>query len=183
MTLMPTKESMIEINETNRYAFGKVYVKIKQLVNMPNIGNLLIKVKVNPFQLVSRKVKIDQYRNYNFNQDFYIPIHNKFETITVKIFTVETDKWYKKTLKEQLIKKFKIPLPFLKQEPYNSHSFRLTFNENDVKILKTFDQNKNFDYTQYLTEANLPKLDIRAEEMNILYNYIAFNPNRSIIEN
>jgi hypothetical protein len=44
-----SKASMEVINETNRYSFGKIRIRIKSLENCPNIGKIFIRIKLGPF--------------------------------------------------------------------------------------------------------------------------------------
>ena len=44
-------------DETNRYSFGKVRLKIKRLKNIPNIGKLFFRIKCGPFTIESRRLK------------------------------------------------------------------------------------------------------------------------------
>ncbi len=36
-------------DQTNRYSFGKVHVRIKGLLSMPNIGKLFCRLRIGPF--------------------------------------------------------------------------------------------------------------------------------------
>lgn len=44
-------------DQTNRYSFGKLYVRVKGLDHTPNIGKLFFRVKLGPFSLESRRMK------------------------------------------------------------------------------------------------------------------------------
>jgi hypothetical protein len=44
-------------DQTNRYSFGKLYVRIKGLDHTPNIGKLFFRVKLGPFALESKRMK------------------------------------------------------------------------------------------------------------------------------
>ena len=52
-----SKENMERPDETNRYSFGKVRLKIKRLKNIPNIGKLFFRIKLGPFSIESRRLK------------------------------------------------------------------------------------------------------------------------------
>jgi len=45
------------INETNRYAFGKIQIKIKQLCDVQNIGKLFVRVRLGPYFYETKRVK------------------------------------------------------------------------------------------------------------------------------
>ena len=56
-SLEHSKITMDTINETNRYAFGKIKIRLKHLFDCPNIGKLFVRIKLGPFSLESRRVK------------------------------------------------------------------------------------------------------------------------------
>lgn len=87
-----SKESMASKmpDQTNRYSFGKVYVRIRGLDHMPNIGKLFFRVKLGPFSLESRRLKIPTKDRYKVNQDFYLPVSNRFDMLQVEIVSYIT---------------------------------------------------------------------------------------------
>lgn len=44
-----SKATMEIINETNRYSFGKIRIRVKSLEQCPNIGKLFVRIKLGPF--------------------------------------------------------------------------------------------------------------------------------------
>lgn len=56
-SLEHSKNTMEIINETNRYAFGKIKIKVKHLIDVPNLGKLFVRVKLGPFVMETRRVK------------------------------------------------------------------------------------------------------------------------------
>ena len=78
-----SKETMEPINETNRYSFGKIRIRIKSLDVCPNIGKLFVRIRLGPFFQETRRVKGPLKNKYKFNQDFFFPITNKFDQIYI----------------------------------------------------------------------------------------------------
>ena len=76
-----SKEAMRPTDQTNRYAFGKVYVRVRGLDHTPNIGKLFFRVKLGAFSLESRRLKAPTNDRYKVNQDFYLPISNRFDML------------------------------------------------------------------------------------------------------
>ena len=62
-----SKTYMDIINETNRYSFGKLRIKINQLDNCPNIGKIFIRIKLGPFFIETRRIKGPIKNKYKFN--------------------------------------------------------------------------------------------------------------------
>jgi hypothetical protein len=85
-----SKGGMEIINETNRYAFGKVHLRIKQIYDVPNIGKLFIRIRLGPFFLETRRIKAPTNNKYKFNQDFFIPITNRFDQIYIEVVSYVT---------------------------------------------------------------------------------------------
>ena len=56
-SLVYSKECMDKPDQTNRYAFGKVHVRITGIDNIPNIGKLFFKIRLGPFFIESRRLK------------------------------------------------------------------------------------------------------------------------------
>lgn len=133
-----SRETMSLVNETNRYSFGKVHLKINGIDNITNMGNLFVRIRADPFILETRRIKGNPNKKYQFNQEFYIPVHNRFEKILIEIVTYVTEGWFKGKHKEHVVKEFCIPLPFLKDEPFNNETIRFYLDFEDLKKFKHF---------------------------------------------
>ena len=72
-------------DQTNRYSFGKLYIRIKGLDKTPNIGKLFFRVKLGPFAMESKRIKQAIENQYKVNQEFYIPISNRFDMLQIEI--------------------------------------------------------------------------------------------------
>jgi hypothetical protein len=77
-------------NQTNRYSFGKLQIKIHGLYNVANIGKLFFRLKMGPFILETRKIKMPDKDKYKAGQDFYIPITNRFDVLSLEIVSYVT---------------------------------------------------------------------------------------------
>lgn len=58
-------------------------------------------------------------RKFHLYQDFYIPIHNRYEQLVIQVVQYGTQGWVKSIKKEAVLEEFIIPLPFLKNAPFN----------------------------------------------------------------
>ena len=47
---------LVAMDCTNRYAWGKIYVEIKRLVNFPYQGQIFVKLTLGPWALGTRKI-------------------------------------------------------------------------------------------------------------------------------
>ena len=84
--------------------------------------------------LVSRKI-LDA--NLDFQQRFYIPVHNPFNTLKIDIITMINDGWLKDHVKENLIASYEIRLPDIDKAPFDFNGYiKLPIPENtDFKKL------------------------------------------------
>lgn len=57
---------MNNVNETNRYSFGKVHLRISFIDYLPNLGNLFVKVIFPPYFIESKKAKMQSNKKYIF---------------------------------------------------------------------------------------------------------------------
>jgi hypothetical protein len=56
-------------------------VRVRGLESMPNIGKLFFRVKLGPFSLESKRLKAPTKDRYKVNQDFYLPVTNRFDML------------------------------------------------------------------------------------------------------
>lgn len=49
-------ENMEEVEMSNRYSFGKIYLRINFFEDYINFGNIFIRIKLNPYILESKKI-------------------------------------------------------------------------------------------------------------------------------
>lgn len=116
---LPPKE-MISIDQTNKNPSGKILVELESLRNFPYQHNLFIRIQCNPFVLVSRKI-LDG--NLDFQQRFYIPVHNPFNTLKIDIINFMNDGWFRDHHKENLIASYEIRLPDIDKAPFDFNGY------------------------------------------------------------
>lgn len=62
-----SKEMMHTVNESNRYSFGKIHLKVNGIDNINNYGNIFVRILANPFVFETKSVKhCATYKEYNF---------------------------------------------------------------------------------------------------------------------
>jgi hypothetical protein len=54
-------------DQTNRYPFGKLYLRIKGLDHTPNCGKIFFRVKLGPFSLETKRLKEPTKDRYKIN--------------------------------------------------------------------------------------------------------------------
>jgi hypothetical protein len=69
---------------------------------------------------VSRRI-LDNY--LDFNQRFYIPVHNPFNTLKVDIINIVNDGILREHKKEYLIASYEIRLPDIDKEPFDFNGY------------------------------------------------------------
>lgn len=116
---LPPKE-IISIDQTNKNPSGKILVELESLKHFPYQHNLFIRLQCNPFVFISRKI-LDA--NLDFQQRFYIPVHNPFNMLKVELINMMNDGWFKDHVKENLIASFEIRLPDIDKEPFDFNGY------------------------------------------------------------
>ena len=115
----PPKE-MISIDQTNKNPSGKILVELDKIKNFPYQNNIFIRIQCNPFVFISRRI-LDN--NLDFNQRFYIPVHNPFNTLKVDIINIVNDGILRDHKKENLIASYEIRLPDIDKEPFDFNGY------------------------------------------------------------
>ena len=109
-----------DIDETNKNPFGKILVEIESLHHFPFYNNIFVRLSCNPFVLNSRKILDSQL---DFEQRFFIPVHNHFNTLRVEIINMLNDGWFREHVKESVIAAFDIRLPDIDKEPFDENGY------------------------------------------------------------
>ena len=95
-----------ELNDTNKFSFGKILVRILQIENLFATSTIFIRIRTGPYVLETRHFSFDKVRyqvkrkdmiskgenpdalfNYKIMQDFYMPITNKYGHVTIELIT------------------------------------------------------------------------------------------------
>lgn len=56
-SIVNSKQIMSVVNETNRYCFGKVHLRLNTLTFFPSQGAIFIKISLPPFTIESKRVR------------------------------------------------------------------------------------------------------------------------------
>lgn len=62
---MQEYESLDVVNETNRYPFGKVHLKLMGIPKLKREGSLYIRIGLNPYNFETRKLSMTS--DFTFN--------------------------------------------------------------------------------------------------------------------
>lgn len=111
-----TSMTTYDIDSTNRNPYGKIMVEIDSLRHFAYYHHIFIRISLNPYVLQTRKI-LDT--NHQFNQKFFIPVHNQFYTLKVEILNLLNDGWFREHVKETVIAQWEIRLPDIDKEPFD----------------------------------------------------------------
>jgi hypothetical protein len=124
-------KTMTEIDETNKYCIGKLWLKLLMIEDFPyQNAKIFININLEPFLAHTKKSsKLNDRFSYEFNQQFLMyflienfrPVHNYFSILNLDIINKDPN------ASEPTLTSFKIPLPDFIQEPYISGKVRLPF--------------------------------------------------------
>ena len=111
-----------ELNDTNKFSFGKILVRIIQIENLFATSTIFIRIRTGPYVLETRHFSFDKVRykvkrdnmlangknpdalfNYKIMQDFYMPITNKYGYITIELITITWRGLLKVRIEEKVI--------------------------------------------------------------------------------
>lgn len=108
------KVSMMDINCTNRYPFGKLFLEIKGIEDLYPQRDLMIEVEFNPYLLKTKT--FDSMRNTpaKFNQRFYLPIHNRFNILKIRVIRFSKEGIFSASKKTAVVKSYEYAIPFLR---------------------------------------------------------------------
>jgi hypothetical protein len=84
--------------------------------------------------LETKRIKKPDMERYKVSQDFYIPISNRFDVLTLEIVSYVTTGLFQGQHKESIVKECQIPVPALVQREYLPLRFYL--NKEDFKKVK-----------------------------------------------
>ena len=122
------------MDQTNRNPFGKILVEVDSIRHFPFFHNIFVRITCNPFVLHSRKILDSQL---DFNQKFYIPVHNHFNTLRIDVINMLNDGWFREHVKEIVIASFEIRLPDIDKEPFDENgNIKLPISEQSLDFKK-----------------------------------------------
>ena len=96
----PTENMISEMNCTNRYAWGKIFVTVNKIINLPYYNNISVRLSVQPWILSTKAVKDTKL---DFNQSFYIPVANHFFTLKIELINMESVGFFRENFKEHVL--------------------------------------------------------------------------------
>lgn len=106
------------MDQTNRYAWGKIYVEINKLINFPYQGQIFIKLTLGPWVIGTRKIMDTKLE---WNQSVYMPVPGHFFSLKIEILNVLSDGWFREHSRENVIDSFEIRIPDINKEPFQKN--------------------------------------------------------------
>ena len=104
-----------DMNCTNRYSWGKVFVFVNKIINFPFANSIFVRVSVDPWSLCTKRVMDNKY---DFKQGFYIPVANHFFTLKIEIINMESVGFFRENFKEHVLESYEIRLADLNKDPF-----------------------------------------------------------------
>ena len=154
-----------EISESFVYNYGVLLIDILK-VKTPNYkGSINVKISLGPYTFSTKTEKGEG--EYNYNQKFIIPIHNRFQEIKFLLYKIKTFKLSKNTT-EVLIGEYSIILTEL------ISTFFLSQNTIHLKFKPTKEENNN----KYADMT----LEYKAKNWSSLMSLLVKNKNKNIID-
>ena len=69
-------------DETNKRAWGKIAVKIGSMFNFEYVGNIYVKISLQPWQFKTKTIKNTEF---NFGQQMFIPVANSWFSVKIEL--------------------------------------------------------------------------------------------------
>jgi len=108
------KTSMMDINCSNRYPFGKLFLEIRDIEELYTQRDLQIDIEFSPYKLKSKIFECMRNTPVKFNQRFYIPIHNRFNILKVKVIRFTKEGIFSTNKKSAVVKSYEYAIYFLR---------------------------------------------------------------------
>ena len=106
-----------EMNCTNRYSWGKIFVQVQKITNFPYYNSVFVRLSVQPWSLNTKRIMDNKY---DFYQGFYIPVANHFFTLKIELINMESVGLFRESFKEHVLDSYEVRLPDLNKEPFKS---------------------------------------------------------------
>lgn len=113
-------EGMFPIDQTNKNPFGKIMLEVLSIKHFPFFHNVFIRISCNPYFMCSKKI-LDT--DLDFQQRFYLPVHNHFNTLKIEIINLLNDGWFREHVKEQIIATYEIRMTDIDKEPFDENGY------------------------------------------------------------
>lgn len=105
-----------DIDQTNRNPFGKVLIQVDSIKHFPYHNKVFVRLSFNPFVMQTKNVTDQHLR---FKQNFYLPVHNHFNTLKIEIFNSLNDGWLRDHVKDSLIGSYEVRMPDIDKAPFD----------------------------------------------------------------
>ena len=174
-----------------RYPVGKLYVEIDSVTNFDWEGksqNVFVRLTCPPYTVytanaVAREEEVEPGKLKQclyFGNQFLIPIHNNFNTLTVEVVSTLSKGWIRKYKQDFVLAKFQIRLPDIKINPETG---RPGFNgQMELPLDTSLDFKKLGLKHTGQTPLDQSCLRLTVKEKTHPYSMLRQNPNRDIIE-
>lgn len=108
------KVSMMNINCTNRYPFGKLFLEVKGIDGLMAQRDMEIEFEFNPYLLKTKTFDCMRNTPVKFGQRFYLPIHNRFNILKVRVLRFSKEGIFSASKKTALVTSYEYATPFLR---------------------------------------------------------------------
>ena len=158
------------IEETNLNIYGKLCIELSSLSIPDYNGQCFVKVTLQPYSFDS-KLMINT-TNFQINQLFHLPIHNRFGSLTFEVFNVVSEGILVKTNSQEIMFEYKIELP----EILNNYFFPSEFIE--IEMNKPIQKNKS----PLLSKLKEAKLTLSIKNYSNPIALTTKNRNKKVLE-
>jgi len=159
-----------EIIESNMDSFGNIMIDILNF-NAPHFkGKIKIKICLEPYSFFTKSIISDA--NFEFNQKFLIPKHNRFMHLKFYIYKTKEGGLIIKKDADKLISTYEIPLPKL----INIYHLNKDPIEINLKPVKEKAKKKKLKYTNMT-------LKFKCIDYSSLLSVLVKNTNKRILDN
>mmetsp|Transcript_30640 Transcript_30640/g.30136 ORF Transcript_30640/g.30136 Transcript_30640/m.30136 type:complete len:318 (+) Transcript_30640:895-1848(+) len=167
--------TMMNINCTNRYPFGKLFIEVKGIEDLYTQRDLEVEIEFNPYILKTKTYDCLRNTPVKFNQKFYVPIHNRFNILKIKLIRLSKEGIFSANKKPAQVTSYEYAIPFLRDDG-GEKVLKIPIHTSE--LLKKSVLNKkdiqDAEKTYYLQISLKDFSDIRTR----IYTY----PNRNILE-
>lgn len=77
--------NMLQMDQTNRYSWGKVMIHVDKISNFPYSNNIFVKISIGPWVVQTKRVLNEKL---DFNQTFFVPIPHSFATLKLEVINL-----------------------------------------------------------------------------------------------
>ena len=104
----------MNINASNRYPFGKLFLELKGIEGLFTQRDMQVEISFNPYTLKSKIFDCIRNTPVRFNQRFYIPIHNRFNILKINVIRFTKEGMFSANKRSAVVKSYEYAIPFLR---------------------------------------------------------------------